>query len=111
MSMLVQELFPELARLILRDLRRLKRNDLAKQVANLRIVDRCRCGSGACGTFYTQETEFRKLIKMHGIDIMLECGANVTELNGRIVEIEALDPQVEESLRRIIPDGGCVPLY
>jgi hypothetical protein len=101
--MRVHELFPELASRILRDLRRLKRTDLAEQVANLSIVDRCRCGSEACGTFYTQADEFRNRLPKHGTDIMLECGANVTEVNGKIVEIETLDPQVDETLRRVLP--------
>ncbi len=101
--MLVHELFPELAKQIFRDLRRLKRTDLAAQVMSLHIADRCRCGSEACGTFYTQGTESRKRMPRHGTDLMLECGANVTEVDGRIVEIETLDPQVNETLRRVIP--------
>jgi hypothetical protein len=40
---------------------------------------------------------------IHGPDIILECGANVTEAGGRIVEIETLDPQVNEALRRVVP--------
>ena len=52
--MLVYEVFPELTKQILHDLRRLKRTDLAAQVMKLTIVDRCRCGSEACGTLYTQ---------------------------------------------------------
>jgi hypothetical protein len=102
-SMLVHELFPELAKQILHDLRGLKRNDLAAQVMKLRVVDRCRCGSGACGTFYTQEAESRKWIPEYGVDIMLNCGAKVAEIEGTIVEIETLDPQVNEALCRVIP--------
>jgi hypothetical protein len=34
-------------------LRRQGRADLASQVANLPLVDRCRCGDGFCATFYT----------------------------------------------------------
>ena len=101
--MLIPELLPDLAEQIFHDLRQLKRNDLAGQVMNLRIVDRCRCGSEACGTFYTQEAEFRKRTPTHGNDIMLNCGANVTEVDGRIVEIETLDPQVNRTLCRLIP--------
>ena len=101
--MLVSELFPELAKHILRDLRRLKRNDLAAQVMNLRVVDRCRCGEAACGTFYTQGTESRRRMPTLGTDIMLDCGAIVTEVHGRIVEVETLDPKVNETLCRVIP--------
>ena len=101
--MLVHELFPDPAKQILRDLRRLKRTDLAGQVMDLRVVDRCRCGSQACGTFYTEDTEFRKRIPSHRTDIILECGAKVTEGDGKIVEIETLDPHVNEALSRVIP--------
>src|SRR6267154_1117645 len=96
--MLVCELFPELAKHVLHDLRGLKRTDLAAQVMNLRIVDRCRCGSKACGTFYTQEAESRKRMPTHRTDIVLECGAILTEMDGMIVGIETLDPQVNEAL-------------
>jgi hypothetical protein len=101
--MLLPELFPELAKEIFHDLRRLKRHDLAAQVMDLRVVDRCRCGETVCGTFYTQGANLRKRIGTHGTDIMLECGANVTEVDGTIVEIETLDPKVTESLRMEIP--------
>jgi hypothetical protein len=101
--MFVYELFPELAKQILRDLRRMKRTDLAAQVMNLRVVDRCRCESEACGTFYTQEAESRNGTATRGISIMLECGANVTEAAGVIVAVETLDRQVNEALRRVIP--------
>ena len=101
--MLVRELFPELAKHILQDLRRLKRNDLAAEMMNLRVVDRCRCGEAICGTFYTQDADLRERIGASGIDLMLECGATITELKGRIVRIETLDPQVTETLCRVIP--------
>lgn len=35
-------------------LERKNESGLASQVANLVIVDRCRCGDDFCGTFYTQ---------------------------------------------------------
>jgi hypothetical protein len=101
-SMLACELFPELATQIFHDLRGLKRHDLAAQIMTLRVVDRCRCGSALCGTFYTEEADLRKGI-VHGTDIMLECGANVTEVDGRIVEIETLDPHVTDTLREVFP--------
>jgi len=101
--MLVSELFPHLTKQVLRDLRRLKRADLAEQVMQLDIVERFRCGMNTCGTFYTQTIEFRKRIAEHGTEIMLECGASLTEVDGKIVEIETLDPEVEVSLRQVIP--------
>ncbi|MGJ5816076.1 hypothetical protein [Paludibaculum fermentans] len=101
--MLVRELFPELAKQVLRDLRTLRRNDLAAEVMNLRVEDRCRCGAAMCGTFYTQGADFRKRMGTNGIAIMLECGATVTEAKGRIVEIETLDPHITEMLSRVIP--------
>jgi hypothetical protein len=99
--MLVNELFPKLANQIFRDLLKLKRNDLAEQVMSLRIIDRCRCGAEACGTFYTEDAEPRR--RRRGADLTLHCGASVTEAGGKIVRIETLDPQVEEVLRRVIP--------
>jgi len=101
--MLVREVFPELAKEILHDLRRLKRNELAAEMTNLRVVDRCRCGEAVCGTFYTEDADLRKRFGASGIDIMLECGSTVTELKGRIVRIETLDPQVTEMLCQVIP--------
>lgn len=101
--MLINDLFPDLAKQLVRDLRKLKRTDLTEQVMNLRIVDRCRCGSHACGTFYTEEAESRKRIAKHATSITLKCGANLSEAQGRIVEIETLDPQVDDVLRRVIP--------
>jgi hypothetical protein len=103
--MLVHELFPELARQILNDLRRMRRSDLAAQVMSLHIVDRCRCGSDACGSFYTQDvgSSERRRMPHRGTDIMLECGATVTEVDGMVVEVETLDPFVNRILRRIIP--------
>ena len=99
--MLVQEMFPDLAKRIFGDLRRLRRSDLAEQVTKLRIVDRCRCGSEACGTFHTEDPEFRN--RKPRTDIILQCGAKLTEAGGRIVEIETLDPAVQAELRRLIP--------
>jgi len=101
--MLVHELFPELADQVRRDLRKLKRIDLAEQVMQLRIVDRCRCGSEACGMFYTEGVEFRRQNTKQRADLMLQSGASISEAHRKIVEIETLDPQVERALRRIIP--------
>jgi hypothetical protein len=101
--MLMHDVFPGLANQMQRDLGQLRRFDLAEQVMKLNIVDRCRCGLEACGTFYTEEVESRKLRLRYRTYIMLRCGANVTEAGGRILEVETLDPAVEAQLRRLIP--------
>jgi hypothetical protein len=99
--MLLQETFPELAKEMYADLRKLKRLDLAEQISMLQIIDRCRCGLEGCGTFYTELTPNRR--SRSGVDMTLQCGATVTELRGTIVRVETLDPTVEATLRRLVP--------
>jgi hypothetical protein len=101
--MLVKDLFPALASQVCRDLRRLKRADLAEQLSDLRVRDRCRCGSEVCGTFYTEDTKFERRPKQRVASRILRCGAIIHEAGGRIVEIETLDPAVNTELLRLMP--------
>ncbi len=50
---LLTDAIPELAREIEHLLIEARRRDLAAQVGQLRIIDRCRCGDDYCATFYT----------------------------------------------------------
>lgn len=47
---ILPDLAAELQRLLMQD----GQQDLAAQVADLRIVERCRCGDDFCATFYVQ---------------------------------------------------------
>src|SRR5260370_27057972 len=101
--MLICETFPDLTEKMMRDLRRLRRDALADQMKNLHLVDRCRCGSTSCGTFYTAQADSRARRSRRRASTILQCGVIVTEVGGRIVEVETLDPVVESALRRLIP--------
>ena len=54
MSLSIQKLFPLFADELSQLLAAAGRDDLARQVPDLVIVDRCRCGDDFCATFYTQ---------------------------------------------------------
>lgn len=99
----MQDTFPELAKGIAADLRKLRRFDLVEQVPQLHIVDRCRCGLEACGTFYTEFPDSRKRKVGNGIDVSLSSGVTLTEAAGTIVRVETLDPRIETALRGLIP--------
>ena len=51
---LVSEVFPELADELEQLLVAAKEDELARQIPQLKIVDRCRCGDDDCCTFYTE---------------------------------------------------------
>ena len=52
--MLLTEILPLLARELELLLKKQGEFELASQVRQLRIVDRCRCGDDFCSSFYTQ---------------------------------------------------------
>ena len=52
--MLLTEIFPPLARELEQLLKNQGEVELAAQVSQLAIVDRCRCGDDFCSSFYTQ---------------------------------------------------------
>ena len=69
------------------------RDDLARQITDLRIVDRCRCGDDFCATFYTVPKPPGAWAADHET-IVLESAEkgmiNIDLVAGRIVEMEAL---------------------
>jgi hypothetical protein len=66
--------------------------ELAAQVRELRIMDRCRCGDDFCATFYTQP----KSERMHGprrscIEVTPKQGMLILDiLDGKISGVEVL---------------------
>ena len=77
---------------------------LARSVADLPVVDRCRCGDSECATFYTMERE-----KWQGKPLkhVVPGGDDILELDvydDIIVCIEILDREdVSERLRALLP--------
>lgn len=101
MPPLLFEIFPQLARGLVRDLRRAGREDLANQLAGLRVADRCRCGALACGTLLSSAST---TVGNGGVDATLMLGnGNVSVSRGQIVSIETLSPEIEAVLRQLLP--------
>ena len=77
---------------------------LARSVDHLEIVDRCRCGDEACGTFYTvnrrdwQDKPLRHVVS----DFTGHCDVGICD--GHIVCVEILDrDDVGDLLRERLP--------
>ena len=80
--------------------------DLAAQIGELRLVDRCRCGDWFCATFYCTPRPpgawgpRHRTICLDPIQGMI----NVDTVDGRIVEIEVLHrDDVREKLLKLMP--------
>jgi len=52
--LLLTEIFPKLALDLEQLLKKQGEVELAAQVSQLKVVDRCRCGDNFCSSFYTQ---------------------------------------------------------
>jgi hypothetical protein len=90
--MLVREVLSELVPELENGLREYQLPALALQVANLVIVDRCRCGDDFCATFYTAPKPSAAFdSQLETIELDCEQGyLNVDVLNGKIVCVEVL---------------------
>lgn len=77
--------------------------DLAAALGECEIVDRCRCGSDTCGTFYLQlpASIAARLRRRSGKPI--GDGALIRWLGNSRICIETFDPAVEASLRQFLP--------
>jgi hypothetical protein len=53
-AMLLIEILPVLADELEQLLEKAEESDLAAQVSQLKVVERCRCGDDCCASFYTQ---------------------------------------------------------
>ncbi len=84
---------PEFAAELRRTLEAQGRGDLAEQIPNLRIIDRCRCGDDFCAGFYTVRKPAGAWGPGHETVCLesRESGMiNIDLVAGRIVEVEAL---------------------
>lgn len=98
------EALPEVAAELVRGFVNAGRPDLAAQVRELALVDRCRCGDDFCATFYTQPNESwegrvveRFVLDMPGI-ICLHT------VDGVVARVELLDrAEVRDRLRELFP--------
>jgi len=98
------DVMPELADEIREVLFDMGEYKLAKSVAALSLVDRCRCGEVDCATFYTMErAKWQDKPLKHvvpGKDDILE----VDVLDDTIVCVEILDrEEISAVLRRLLP--------
>lgn len=100
-SPLFAETFPDLAKQISLDLRKLKRRDPADQIKSLEIVHRCRCGQEDCGTLQTIAATERRKFRGHRNTMFLSPVLGLTEAEGHILDIETMDAEVEFDLREL----------
>src|SRR6266851_943894 len=91
---------PSLANEIEELLSKQNEHDLAAQVSELTIVDRCRCGDDFCATFYTQPKPSGSYGPTHrNVDLEPESGYLILDVvSERIMAIEVL---YRDEIRRI----------
>jgi len=97
---------PELADEIEELLRVKGEPDLAAQVGELRIVDRCRCGDDFCATFYVQPKPEGSYGPGHrNIDLKPDTGMLVLDVvDERIAAVEVLHrDDVRRKLHALLP--------
>ena len=98
---LFREMVPNLAKQLEADLRRIGRLDLAKELTELGIIDRCRCGSRFCRTFYCRQRATRCGLKYSHIE--LKCGVKLGVSRGHIASIQIISPAIRAILDKTIP--------
>ncbi len=97
---------PSLAKEVTTLLSEQNEHELATQVADLTIVDRCRCGDGFCATFYTQPKPHGAYGPNHrNVSLTPESGHIVLDVvSERIMKIEVLDrDEIRKALQASIP--------
>jgi hypothetical protein len=103
---LLQEALPEFAGELKALLEKDGLNQLAGQVASLRIVDRCRCGEDSCASFYVVPKPKGAWGAGHE-NIVLDAEEGMLVLDtveAKIVHVEILDrDEIREKLLRQVP--------
>ena len=105
-SILLREVLPDLAAEVESLLSREGEAELARQVQELQIVDRCRCGDDFCAAVYTAPRPKGAWGPGHyTLPLDPERGfLNVDVLNGKIVELEVLfRDEIRARLLKLLP--------
>jgi hypothetical protein len=104
--MLVSEAFPELSQELEGLLRNKGEAELADEVSDLKLFDRCRCGDDFCSTMYTQPEPRRRYGPDHrSIDLDANTGMIIVDVVERqIVCIEILyRDAIRKKLLEVLP--------
>jgi hypothetical protein len=105
-SALVKELLPAFVAELEKTLIRMARPELAEQLGQLRVVDRCRCSQRNCSHFYTAPRPLESYGPNHtNLMIPAQRGLIVFDIvDGVVVAIEVLDrPDVKAPLDQYLP--------
>jgi hypothetical protein len=92
-AMLLIEILPVLADELEQLLEKAEESDLAAQVSQLTIVERCRCGDDCCASFYTQlSPEVRYGPGSRSVELRAPEGMLILDiLDGMIVHVDVLN--------------------
>lgn len=100
--MFVRDVLPELIPELEDGLRADARPELAAKVADLVIIDRCRCGDLFCATFYTAPQPIGAYGPGH--ETLALDTLNVDVLNGEMVCVEILyRDEIRDKLAAVLP--------
>ena len=97
----LRDVFPELAKGLRADLRKMGERTLAEEIPGLRIYGRC-CNSSPCGRFYCLPQEERR--ELYKKRLTRNIGLELIVAKGKIVEVETLLAEVDAVLSEIFPD-------
>ena len=102
----ITQALPEFAEELRVSLRAQQRPDLASQIEQLSIVERCRCGDSFCATFYTAPPpEGAYGPGFEDLEVDVNTGWVILDLvDGKIQCVEVLfRPDVQGPLHQVLP--------
>jgi hypothetical protein len=103
---LIADVLPELARELEALLVKQSERDLAAQIQDLRIIDRCRCGDDFCATFYTVPRPNGSWGPGHR-NVSLECERGMLILDvvdDKLTCVEVLHrDEIRQKLHKVLP--------
>ena len=104
--LVVRDVFPEFCEELVTLARRSSQPELADEIPELPVVDRCRCGQLDCAHFYTAQPPDGAYGPGHkNLQLSSESGLIVLDIvGGGIVAVEVLDrPDVRRQLHAALP--------